>query len=314
MNSLPTFPEILLAIARWMVYILVRADNGRKPIKQPFSPMTLTMGNRIEDTSSYAFAADTLEHAMAYGTGEVHQHGPRFAGLGFRFEYCAKAPFIFVDLDNCRNPETGEIEPWALAIIERLNSYTEVSPSGKGVHILCRSRRTPVAGNRSGNIEIYWRARWAAMTGQRIPGTPFDLMDRTEEVLVLHAELFPAPPASPTPATGAESVKIGDDELLNLARNSRNGERFKALFDEPPSRPNHSEEDLSLCSLLAFWTARNPTRMDRLFRRSALMREKWNRSDYRRRTISKAIETCHEVYSPKHTTTHTSTKGGSHGR
>lgn len=161
MNSLPTFPEILLAIARWMVYIFVPGDNGGKPIKQPFNPMTLTMGNRIDDTSSYAFAADTLEHAMAYGTGEVHQHGPRFAGLGFRFEYCAKAPFIFIDLDHCRNPATGEIEPWALAIIERLNSYIEVSPSGKGVHILCRSRRTPVAGNRSGNIEIYWRARSA---------------------------------------------------------------------------------------------------------------------------------------------------------
>jgi putative DNA primase/helicase len=311
-TDIPTFPEILLAIARWMVYILIPADDSSKPTKQPFNPMTLTMGNRLEDTSSYPFAVDTLIHAMAYGTAEVHQHGPRFAGLGFRFEFDSIAPFIFVDIDNCRDSKSGEIQPWALEIIGRLNSYTEVSPSGKGIHILCRASRTPLAGNRKGNIEMYWRARWAAMTGQHVPGTPFDLMDRTDEVLALHAELFPpAPPAPPAAATsGGGTIKVNDDELLELARNSRNGVRFRMLFDEPPSRPNHSEEDLGLCSLLAFWTARDAIRIDRLFRCSALMRDKWNRSDYRERTIRKAIASCREVYSP----THTNNQGGNHGR
>ena len=312
MTSIPTFPEILLAIARWMVYCLIPANDDSKPTKQPFSPTMLTMGNRLEDTSSYASAVDTLLHAMAYGTGEAHQHGSRFAGLGFRFEYDSIAPFIFVDLDNCLDPETGEIEPWALEIVNRLNSYTEISPSGKGVHILCRTTRTPLAGNRKGNIEIYWRARWAAMTGEHVPDTPFDLVDRTEEILALHAELFPpdpfAPPASAAGTSG--TIKLTDDELLTLARNSRNGERFRMLFDEPPTRPNHSEEDLGLCSLLAFWTARDAIRIDRLFRRSALMRDKWNRGDYRDRTIRKAIASCREVYSP----THTNTQGGSHAR
>ncbi|HEY4364964.1 MAG TPA: hypothetical protein VGN17_28630 [Bryobacteraceae bacterium] len=310
------FPDVLIAIARWLVYILTQLEVGAKPAKQPFSPMTLTMGNRLEDTSSYVFAVDTLRNAVAYGTAEAHVQGPPFAGLGFRFEYDAIAPFIFIDLDNCRNPETGEIESWAHAIIERLNSYTEISPSGRGVHILCRSRRTPGEGNRKGNIEIYWRGRWAAMTGQHLANTPVDLEDRTEEVLVLHAELFPpappvfvAPPSISKAPRLAPSVRLTDDALLNRARTARNGAMFRTLFDEPPSRPNHSEEDLRLCSMLAFWTARDVERIDRLFRRSALMRDKWNRQDYRVRTIAKAVMSTREVFRP---TTH-NTPGGTRG-
>jgi primase-polymerase (primpol)-like protein len=311
------FPEILHAIARWLVYILIPPEDGSKPTKQPFSPMTLTPANRLDDTSTFDFALDTLQNAWAYATAEAHLHGPPFAGVGFRFEYCTAAPFIFVDLDNCRDPETGEIEAWALETVERFNTYTEVSPSGKGVHILFRSTWTPAAGNRKGNTEVYWCGRWAAMTGEHLPGTPFDLIDRTEVFRAFHAELFPVPPPTPAAVASAPAVQFSDDQLLNRARAARNGAMFRELFDQPPTRPNHSEEDLRLCCILSFWTGRDAERIDRLFRQSALMREKWNRRDYRLRTIRKAIESTPEVFTPSRThTTHTTTttKGGSHGK
>jgi AAA domain len=46
--------------------------------------------------------------------------------------------FVFIDLDHCRNADTGEIEPWARAIVTEIDSYCEISASGKGLHIVCR--------------------------------------------------------------------------------------------------------------------------------------------------------------------------------
>ena len=73
--------------------------------------------------------------------------------------------FVGVNLDKCRNAETGVTDAWALAIIERLDSYTEVSVSGTGVHVICRGE-LPAGGRRRGPIEMYDAARYFVMTGQ----------------------------------------------------------------------------------------------------------------------------------------------------
>ena len=121
-------PSSFLAVARWILYVI---SCGRKI---PLDPHTLRPSNSPDSCADYQFAANRLAdaHASINGVGACPD------GLGFRFDWDASAPFAFVDLDHCRNRETGEIEPWALAIISRLNSYTEVSPSGTGLHILDR--------------------------------------------------------------------------------------------------------------------------------------------------------------------------------
>jgi putative DNA primase/helicase len=73
--------------------------------------------------------------------------------------------YVGVDLDKCRHPETGVIEAWALEIVEQLNSYTEISMSGTGVHVICRGE-LPKGGRREGRIEMYDSARYFVMTGQ----------------------------------------------------------------------------------------------------------------------------------------------------
>lgn len=60
------------------------------------------------------------------------------------FVFTRDDPFVGIDLDHCRDPETGKIKPWALEIVAKLNSYSEVSPSGTGLHIHCD--RSPTAG------------------------------------------------------------------------------------------------------------------------------------------------------------------------
>ena len=69
------------------------------------------------------------------------------------------------------NAETGEIKEWAWQIIKRLNSYTEISPSGQGVHIMIKGT-VPPGGNKKGQVEMYSQGRYFTMTGHHLGGTP----------------------------------------------------------------------------------------------------------------------------------------------
>ncbi len=72
-------------------------------------------------------------------------------------------PFAGVDLDKCRNPETGELEEWATEIIQDLDGYTEASPSGTGVHIFIRGK---APNKKRGKVEAYSSERYFTMTGR----------------------------------------------------------------------------------------------------------------------------------------------------
>jgi primase-polymerase (primpol)-like protein len=78
---------------------------------------------------------------------EALQSG-KFTGIGFVFN--EDNPYVGVDLDKCRDKETGEIDEWAQKIITEINSYTELSPSGTGVHIISNGNHVPVGHNPRG--------------------------------------------------------------------------------------------------------------------------------------------------------------------
>jgi len=96
------------------------------------------------------------------------------------------------------------------------------------------------------------------------------------------------------------ALNLSDQDLLEKARAATNGTRFAALYDggdwQGAGYPSQSEADVALCGTIAFYTGPDHGRIDRLFRTSALMREKWNRNDYRNRTIVKALEGRSEFY------------------
>ena len=115
--------------------------------------------------------------------------------------------------------------------------------------------------------------------------------DLRDEVAAYMPEADPQPSAPPAP------VDLSDLDLLLKAFNDP---KFLTLFSGDISEygDDHSRADQALCNMLAFWTSKDPERMDRLFRQSKLYRPKWNRKDYRDRTIQKAIATTQNVYSP----------------
>jgi primase-polymerase (primpol)-like protein len=100
--------------------------------------------------------------------------------VGFVFSHTD--PFVGIDLDKCRDPVTGQIEDWALEKIDSLDSYSEVSPSGRGIHIFCRGKLPFSKGRKRGQCEIYEHSRYFTVTGNRLECSPKEIHDRQNEI------------------------------------------------------------------------------------------------------------------------------------
>jgi hypothetical protein len=95
-----------------------------------------------------------------------------------------------IDLDGCRNRETGEIAEWAMSLIRSLHSYTEISPSQEGVKIWVRAV-LPAGRRKKPGLEIYDRGRYFTLTGRHLVGTPRTVESRQDEVEALIHKEFP---------------------------------------------------------------------------------------------------------------------------
>ena len=276
-------------LEQWVCWRLEARGQNAKPTKVPYSPRSGTRA-RSDDPATWGTLAEAERAAEK-----------DFDGIGFVF--ATSDPFCGVDLDSCVDPETGEIEPWATKVLDELDSYTEISPSGTGLHVIVRSKLPP-GGNRKGRVEMYDRGRFFTITRRRLPGTSHRVEDRQEEIEALHARLFPpeeqhAPTKAPVMNGAAASEVLTDAEVLRRAMSSRSGDRFARLWaGDRSDYASDSEADLALCSMLAFWVGDDQERIASLVVRSGLNREKWNREDYRGLTISRAIEGTTEFYKP----------------
>jgi primase-polymerase (primpol)-like protein len=165
---------------------------------------------------------------------------------------------VAIDLDHCRNPETGELTPMAQRIVDRLNSYTEVSPSGEGLHIFVHGTLPPEGKRRITGIELYDSRRYLTVTGHRIESAPALLEARQDAIDALHAWIS------------------GDAALVEAAK--ADDPLFAELWGGVTAQYNgdDSAADLALCNKLAPRCGNDPVLMDRIFRWSALMRPKWD--------------------------------------
>lgn len=218
------------------------------------------------------------------------------AGVGFVFSPTDN--YTGIDLDKCRDPGTGAIEAWAQRLIERLNSYTEISPSGTGVHILVRATLPGPGRKRNqpegGAVEVYDRARYFTVTGDHLAGTPATIETRQEIVADIFTRLGDSSAAAEaSPAATGKGLTPEDRQLIDDMAASRDGAAFHRLFIAGETRANRtgSENDLELAALLVKHAGTDPARVERLMRAAAIRREKWDRrgDDYLARTIRVAI-------------------------
>lgn len=142
-----------------------------KPKKVPIDVRT-ERGAQTDNPKTWSSFDDVIEFIQEWA-GEDHTHGAEITGPVSEypgFVFAADDPYCGVDLDNCRDPATGEVLPWALKIIEHFKSYTELSQSRTGFHIIIRGQKPTGSGCKKGDIECYDRGRYFICTGEVFNG------------------------------------------------------------------------------------------------------------------------------------------------
>lgn len=279
MEQYKNIPESLKQLKQWVCFKLEYNEKKGKHDKIPKDPKT-GYNAKANDPATWSDFQTAVKAVSKYG----------FDGIGIEL-----ANGIFgVDLDNV--VKDGELTPEAQDIIKTLDSYTEYSPSGTGVHILAKGTLPP-KDRRKGNIEMYSEGRFFTVTGN-VLGEVKEVQERTAQAAAVHAKYIKReePKATNQPQElNLSDLNLSDSELINKAMNAENGDKFRALWNGDISGyPSQSEADLALCNLLAYWTNGNAYRMDALFRQSGLYREgKWNErhgaDTYGNMTINKAL-------------------------
>jgi P4 family phage/plasmid primase-like protien len=231
------------------------------------------------------------------------------AGLGFVF--AKDDPYSGVDLDDAVDPDTGELKPWAREIVECFDTYAECSPSGTGVKLFIKGK--PPCVVKTKQVEVYGEGRYFAVTGLRVPSAPAEVNERADQLKVL-CEKWKGqePPKASAPRrrrvsgagetagpTQVWSNGLLDEEVLEKLAESQTAKLRQLLAGNTEDYESYSEADLAFTSYIAFYAGPDPVQVERIFTASPLgKREKWDRADYRTRTITRSLKTKADYWAP----------------
>lgn len=267
--------------SRWVTYQMIERD--RKITKVPF-----------QVDGSPASSTDESTWRTYEELGDLP------AGIVFKPDRL----LLGIDIDKClegNNIIHEKKETIAQFIIEA-DTYCEVSPSGAGLHLFLELTESfDLEANRKAPFELYTHGRYFTFTGNSYKETR-EVRTVTPEVAIGILSILGYPWKSKTTKSevAPKNSVIETDILLHKIFNSKNGSKFKQLYDGDVSLFNGDESaaDMSLCSSLAFWTGKNAEQMEKIWLSSPLgSREKTqSRQAYRASTIDAAIESCREIY------------------
>jgi putative DNA primase/helicase len=258
-------PQELRSVNRWIAFKEVIEEDRRQ--KKPICCIDGTLAS-VDDANSWTDYRTAVDFAKCH----------LLDGIGIAL--VLDDDLVIVDLDECRDPISGQINSLALQTVERFNSYTEVSYSGTGLHILIRGT---IPRNRNGqNVEIYAKNKFFLITGNQLPGTIAEVRECSAQLNAFYDEMFTC-----------GNVSISDDQVIHRAEFAIDGDKFRRLMlGDTQDYKSPSEADFQLCRMLAAWVGDDPVKIEQLFEKSDLSkRDKWcQRSDYRTDTIANAIK------------------------
>lgn len=288
---LSNIPDELKQLDNWCVWKFENRNGKRTKI--PFNAATgeFAKSNDKSTWSSYETAVN------AEGVD----------GIGFFFE----PPYLGVDIDDIdddlhRFKQGDKLDNIVSEFNEAFKSYTEVSPSGNGLHIIVKGK-IPGSRRRKGNIEMYDSGRFFTMTGKNI-GKYKDVTEVSEQVFkTIYNKYLPDNTIKyPTTNNYQENIhNLSEIDVINEIYNSKQAKLFDDLMkgNYEPYYTSHSEADMALANILAFWCAKDYSQMDSIFRQSNLYRDKWDEkrknSTYGEQTLFKAINEVNNIYTPK---------------
>ena len=291
---LSNIPDELKQLNNWCVWKFENRNGKRTKI--PFNAATgeFAKSNDKSTWSSYETAVN------AEGVD----------GIGFFFE----PPYLGIDIDDIdddlhRFKQGDKLDNIVSEFNEAFKSYTEVSPSGNGLHIIVKGK-IPGSRRRKGNIEMYDSGRFFTMTGKNI-GKYKDVTEVSEQVFkTIYEKYLPDNTVKyPTTNNYQENIhNLSEIDVINEIYNSKQAKLFDDLMkgNYEPYYTSHSEADMALANILAFWCAKDYSQMDSIFRQSNLYRDKWDEkrknSTYGEQTLFKAINEANNIYTPKQQT------------
>nr|WP_302707017.1 VapE domain-containing protein [uncultured Dialister sp.] len=291
----------------WLLYRKEAVTKGRNKGKITKVPYQLN-GHKGSPTNSQSWTT----YDKAYAAVEAG----RFDGIGYALT--ADEGYICIDLDHCVNPKTGDIDPWAMDILDIVQeaggTYSESSPSKTGIHLWGRGRLPNNKGihqpmENGHDVEMYTNAHYMTVTGEPMNDIPLnDIQPAIDKILaMLKKKPTPEPKAGKGQQTATPALNLSDDEIITRIRKSKQGPKFHSLYDLGDMSEyddDHNRADAALLAMLAFWTGKNAEQMERIFLSSKLAedldRKKGHKDDYlKNRSIKSAIESTDKVYDPK---------------
>ena len=242
-------PEELMAYPQWVLWKYAATAEGRQT-KLPYSAVTGQL-------ASVADPATWCSYSKAVTSPAFGQH----SGLGFVL--ADSDPYTFIDLDDPKGDVS--IIDAQKTIAESFDTYSEISPSGKGLHLIVKGKIPE--GRRRNCVEVYSSRRYMTVTGRTYHDKP--IAERQALLNSLWEELGGTKPE--IEAEPSQDVRYTNEEIYKMGCSAENGKKFERLFrgEWQDYYPSQSEADFALINMLGFYS-RNVEQIRRLFLLSAL--------------------------------------------
>ena len=263
------FPVELTSFSNWV--------NWDKATKAPLSPRTGKLAS-CKTPGTWSDFSEAMKKAQAFD-------------LGIGFVFTPEAGYTGVDLDNCFAAE-GKLKPWAAGVVRLLDSYTEFSPSGNGLHVIVKGR---LSGNglHPKGIGVFSELRYFTMTA-KIFCDKCSIEDRQHELDILCQKLTYAQQqkfsaGNKTSQNHSQPTSYTDEQIFRYLE-MHPGKRRDLWRGEWKNHnyPSASEADFAFVAYLSRMSS-SSEQIDRIFRQSGLMRSKWSETHYGERCIAKVL-------------------------
>lgn len=287
-------PDALKQSASFCVWKLEKRSG--RPTKVPYDPRTGALA-KTNDPSTFS---DFNTAMKAYAIGG-------WDGIGYRVSEGIGA----IDIDHCIR-EDGSLNDVAASILGIFSTaYFEKSPSGTGLRGFFKlspdfayDKTVYYINNRKHGLEVYLPGttnRFVTVTGDMFrAGT----VARDDDALRILLDTFMKRSTRVSNKTIEPASYLDDEGVIAHASASASGDKFKALYagNWEEGYDSQSDADMAFVSMLCFWCGNVEEQIDRIFRSSGLMRDKWDRMTgdrtYGQITIRNAIASTSEIYTP----------------
>lgn len=249
-----TIPASLKTVPHWVTWRYEpRPEGVGKPHKKPLTPS----GRPADITNPRTWSS--FDNCV-----ESYTRGQGIAGVGYVLT--KSDPVVGIDLDNCLVGD--QLAPDAQEITYLLDSYTEISPSGRGLRILVNADVGEWGGRRRGGLEIYSDRRYLTITGGHLAGAPATLQPRIEELREVYRRYLADKATRPAPATPDRVyIQATDAEVVERMARGKLGDLYLAIMRGDVSQVvgrDQSRADTLLLNALAFYTRGDSAQMRRI--------------------------------------------------